>query len=79
MLTNFNIEQFLSLDGYINDVRKNRRKLSEGNKGTQEFFTPYSIVKRMCDKIPDEDLADPAKTFLESSLCIVNLLCIIFI
>ena len=47
MLTNFNIEQFLSLDGYVNDVRKNRRKLSVDNKGTQEFFTPYSIVKRM--------------------------------
>ena len=48
MLTNFNIEQFLSLDGYVNDVRKKRRKLSEGNKGSQEFFTAYSIVKRMC-------------------------------
>ena len=47
MLTNFNIEQFLSLDGYVNDVRKNRRKLSVGNKGTQEFFTPYPIVKRL--------------------------------
>ena len=65
MLTNFNIEQFLSLDGYVNDVRKKRRKLSEGNKGSQEFFTPYSIVKRMCDKIPDEDWADPTKTFCE--------------
>lgn len=67
MLTNFNIEQFLSLDGYVNDVRKSRRKLSEGNKGSQEFFTPYSIVKRMCDKISDSDWADPTKTFLESS------------
>ena len=55
MLTNFNIEQFLSLDGYVNDVRKKRRKLSVGNKGSQEFFTPYSIVKRMCDKIHDND------------------------
>ena len=67
MFTNFNIEQFLSLDGYVNDVRKNRRKLSVCNKGTQEFFTPYPIVKRMCDKIPDEDWSDPTKTFLESS------------
>ena len=67
MLANFNIEQFLSLDGYVNDVRKSRRKLSEGNKGSQEFCTPYSIVKRMADKIPDEDWSDPTKTFLESS------------
>ena len=67
MLTNFNIEQFLSLDGYVNDVRKKRRKLSVGNKGSQEFFTPYPIVKRMCDKISDSDWADPTKTFLESS------------
>ena len=67
MLTNFNIEQFLSIDGYVNDVRKKRRKLSVGYKGSQEFFTPYSIVKRMCDKIPDSDWSDPKKTFLESS------------
>ena len=67
MLTNFNIEQFLSLDGYVNDVRKKRRKLSAGNKGSQEYFTPYSIVKRMCDKIPDEDWSDSTKTFLEPS------------
>lgn len=63
-MTNFNIEQFLSLDGYVNDVRKDRRK---GKGGSQEFFTPYSIVKRMCDKIPDEDWADQTKTFLEPS------------
>ena len=64
MFTNFNIKQFLSLDGYANNARKDRRK---GSGGTQEFFTPYSIVKRMCDKIPDEDWADPTKTFLEPS------------
>ena len=29
--------------------------------------TAYSIVKRMCDKIPGEDWSDPTKTFLESS------------
>ena len=64
MMTNFNIKQFLSLDGYVNDVRKDRRK---GPGGTQEFFTPYYIVKRMCDKIPDSDWSDPTKTFLEPS------------
>lgn len=63
-MTNFNIEQFLSLDGYVNDVRNDRRK---GSGGTQEFFTPYSIVKRMCDKITDEDWADQTKTFIEPS------------
>ena len=39
----FNIQEFIDRD-YVTDVRKNRRKV------TQEFFTPYSIVKRMCDK-----------------------------
>ncbi len=58
----FDIEQFLSLDDYDTDVRKARRK---GAGSTQEFFTPYSIVKRMCDKISDEDWCDPDKTFLE--------------
>lgn len=57
----FDIEQFLNLDGYA-DSRLNRRK---DNEKTNEFFTPYSIVKRMCDKIPDEDWSDSDKTFLE--------------
>ena len=59
----FNIQQFIDHD-YATDTRKDRRK---GKGGTQEFFTPYSIIRRMCDKIPDEDWADPTKTFLESS------------
>ena len=58
----FNIEQFLNLQGYASDERKSRRK---GSKGTQEFFTPYSIVKKMCDKIYEEDWSDPTKTFCE--------------
>ena len=56
------IEQLLDLTNYATDTRVARRK---GSGGTQEFFTPYSIVKRMCDKIPDEDWSNPAKTFLE--------------
>lgn len=60
---NFNIEQFLDLRGYDNDIRKSRRKNSEIN--SQEFFTPYSIVKRMCDKVSEADWADPKKTFCE--------------
>lgn len=58
------IEQLLDLTNYATETRVARRK---GSGGTQEFFTPYSIVKRMCDKIPDEDWEDPTKTFLESS------------
>ena len=67
MNLNFDIEQFLSLNGYDNEIRKTRRKRNSENSttSTQEFFTPYSIVKRMCDKIPDEDWSDPTKTFLE--------------
>jgi len=59
----FDIGKFLDLTGYDTLERRARRKNSEEN--TQEFFTPYSIVKRMADKIPDEDWANPEKTFLE--------------
>ena len=65
-----NIRQFIDRD-YVTDVRKNRRKV------TQEFFTPYSIIKRMCDKIPDEDWADPEKTFLEPCMGDGNIVCYI--
>ena len=59
-----NIEQFLDLANY-SDSRKNRRK---GSGGTQEFFTPYSIVKRMADKIPEDYWVDPDRIFLEPSM-----------
>lgn len=55
------IEQFLNLTGY-EATRLERRK---GVGSTQEFFTPYSIVKKMGDKIPESDWSDPIKTFLE--------------
>lgn len=77
----FDIEKFLSLEGYDNEKRRARRKLhtvgpkahqqaedikaGKTTKPTAEFFTPYSIVKRMADKIPDEDWADPKKKLLE--------------
>ena len=57
---NFNIEQFL--DDYKSTNAKIRK---ERRKKTQEVFTPYSIVKRMCDKVSDEDWSDPEKTFCE--------------
>lgn len=63
-LTNFNIEQFLNLDGY-EQSRLDRRKNNKEGKSTAEFFTPYSIVKRMADKISDDDWSDPMKTFCE--------------
>lgn len=59
-----NIEQFLDLANY-SDSRKDRRK---GSGGTQEFFTPYSIVKRMADKVPKDYWADPDRIFLEPSM-----------
>ena len=59
----FNIEDFLSLEGYNTDERVSRRKNSKINN--QEFFTPYSIVKRMCDKISDDYWSDPKKTFCD--------------
>ena len=59
-MKDFDIEQFLSLEGYDTEVRKLRRKTG---KSTNEFFTPYSIVKKMADKISEEDWADPKKTF----------------
>ena len=62
MKNNFNIEQFLDLTGYATDKRKARRK---GKNGTQEFYTPYSIVKKMCDKISEEDWSNPNKTFCD--------------
>ena len=64
MNSNFSIEHILNLTNYATETRVARRKTG---KKTNEFFTPYSIVKRMADKIPDSDWADPTKTFLESS------------
>ena len=72
---NFNIEQFLDLSNYATEERVSRRKNSEIN--SQEFFTPYSIVKRMCDKVSEADCADPDKTFLE--LCAGSFQFVIFI
>lgn len=82
-MNSFSIEDFLDLSGYATPERIARRKnvtigpgaheqtegIKAGKKAkpTAEYFTPYSIVKRMGDKIPDEDWANPDKTFLEPS------------
>lgn len=63
MNTNFNIEAFLDLRNYA-DKRTDRRK---GSGGTNEFFTPYCLVKRMTDKVTEDMWYDPTKTFLEPS------------
>ena len=47
---------------YATTTRIERRK---GVDGTQEFFTPSSLVSKMCDKIPSADWSNPTKTFLE--------------
>lgn len=39
------IEQLLDLSKYVTDVRAERRKQGKGTSA--EFFTQYSIVKRM--------------------------------
>lgn len=54
----FDIQKFIDID-YLTDIRKKRRKK------TQEVFTPYSIVKKLCDNISEEDWRDPMKTFLD--------------
>lgn len=59
------IQHLLDLTNYATDKRRARRK---GAGSTQEFFTPYEIVKKMCDKIPEETWADPTKTFCEPCL-----------
>lgn len=58
-----NIESFINRD-YASEERISRRT---GKNSTQEFFTPFSIVDRMCDKIPESDWTDSSKTFLEPS------------
>lgn len=65
-MNNIDIEKFLDLQGY-EKTREIRRKLNKrnSNRGTQEFFTPYEIVKKMGDKISEEDWSDPDKTFCE--------------
>ena len=57
------IKQLLNINDYATEIRIARRK--GGQKSTQEFFTPYEIVKRMCDNVSENDWRNPDKTFLE--------------
>ena len=55
------IEQLIDIP-YATETRVARRK---GKNPTSEFFTPSSLVSKMCDKIPSTDWSNPTKTFLE--------------
>ena len=63
-MNNIRIQSLIDVN-YVTDTRKSRRT---GTNSTQEFFTPWVIVKKMCDKIPQSDWSNPEKTFLEPSL-----------
>ena len=65
-ISNFNIEEFLSLDGYATDERVARRKTNDKLKisNTNEFFTPFSLVQYMSNKISEEKWNDPNSEFL---------------
>lgn len=56
------LQKILSLDDYDNENRVARRK---GSGGSQEFFTPYELVWKMCDKVPQEKWSDQEANFLE--------------
>lgn len=64
-MNSFIIDQFLDLTGYEETRQKRRKTKNNNSKPTAEFFTPYSIVKRMGDKISEEDWSNPNKTFCE--------------
>ena len=70
MKTDFNIEEFLSLDGYATDERVARRKTNDKLKisNTNEYFTPFSLIRLMCSKISEEKWNDPNSEFLEPSM-----------
>lgn len=55
------IQQLIDIP-YATETRVARRK---GKNSTSEFFTPSSLVSKMCDKIPSTDWSNPTKTFLE--------------
>ena len=47
------------------DITETRLARRKGPGGSQEYFTPSSLVLKMCDKIPSADWSNPTKTFLE--------------
>lgn len=69
-MSNFSIEQFLDLSTYATDTRVARRKSNDELEisNTNEFFTNYVLVKKMCDKISPEKWNNPNSEFLEPSM-----------
>ena len=65
-----NIQQLIDIN-YTTDTRVGRRTK---NVRTQEFFTPFKIIEKMCNEIPESDWKDPNKTWLEPSAGNGNLL-----
>ena len=58
----------ITLQQLIDDYKSNNTEVrKERRKKTNEFYTPYSIVKKMMDKVPEEYWSDPEKTFCEPS------------
>lgn len=55
MNKNFNIDDFLSLQNYATNERQKRRK---GSGGSQEYFTPSKLIRKMADKISEEKWSD---------------------
>ena len=62
MNKNFNIDEFLSLQNYATNERQKRRK---GSGGSQEYFTPSKLIRKMADKISEEKWSDINADFLE--------------
>ena len=69
-ISNFNIEQFLDLSTYATDERVARRKTNDKLKisNTNEYFTPFSLVQYMSNKISEDKWNDPNSEFLEPSM-----------
>ena len=58
----------ITLQQLIDDYESpNTKTRKERRKKTGEFYTPYSIVNKMMNKIEPETWADPDRTFLEPS------------
>lgn len=56
----------IDIQKFIDDYKSWQEEERQARrKKTSEVFTPYSIVERMCNKVPEEDWRDPHKTFLE--------------
>lgn len=56
----FDIKGFI--DGHKSSITGER---NDRRKQTNEVFTPFEIIERMCEMVPKESWADPEKTFLE--------------